>query len=428
MDEKKIQSILQDALEEEMPSSEIKLWPAVKASLGAGTKSFVLQGERMNSIGSRRIQRVALIVLMIAVFGSIALITPPGRAFAQTVLQFFRRAESNVLPLPAGQIPSPEEAQAMPTAQPPAPIVSVREAEQTAGFDARELPLVPEGFIFAGAMGSQGSISIQYEAVGGGGALVINESTNGFMQSEWDQAPVESISQVRIGELEAEIVQGAYVVYPGETVARWNSDAPILRLRWVQDGIWFEMAKFGGVERIEYLDQDALIELAASLTNAPFTLQIKEAESLAGFDVLEPAWIPEVLSLFGAAFESEEWERKQNTVRIFYYFSSGKYGPGLESNGIVLTQQPIHSMEDCEICDFVGADANVEEVQIGATTGEYVVGVWQADASGNWTWIHEPYLQTLRWQANGMAFELLYMGIPEEVTKTDLIAIAESMK
>jgi hypothetical protein len=382
----------------------------------------------MNPINSRRISRVALATLAVGAFLAVAFITPQGRAFAQTVLQFFRRAESNVLPLPVEQIPSPEESQAMPTAQPPVPIVSVAEAEQTSGFDARELPSVPEGFVFAGAMGSQGLISIQYEAVGGGGALVINESTNGFMQSEWDQAPVESISQVKIGELDAEIVQGTYVVYPGETVARWNSDAPILRLRWIQDGIWFEMARFGGVERIAYLDQDALLELAASLTNAPFTLQIKEAEALAGFDVLEPTWMPEILSLFGAAFESEQWQRKQNTVRIFYYFSSDKYGPGLESNGIVLTQQPIQSREDCDVCDFVGADANVEEVQIGATTGEYVVGVWQADSSGNWIWIHEPYLQTLRWQANGMALELLYMGIPEEVTKTDLIAIAESMK
>ena len=428
MEDKKIQSILQDALEEEVPSAEIKLWPAIKASLVAGRKPSVQQGEKMNPIYSRRISRVALATLAVGALIAVAFTTPQGRAFAQTVLQFFRRAESNVLPIPAEQIPSPEEAQAMPTAQPPAPIVSVAEAEQTAGFDARELPSVPEGFVFAGAMGRQGSISIQYEAVGGGGALVINESTNGFVQSEWDQAPVASISQVKIGELDAEIVQGAFVVYPGETVARWNSDAPILRLRWIQDGIWFEMAKFGGVERIEYLDQVALIGLAASLTNAPFTLQIKEAESLAGFDVLEPTWIPEVLSLLGAAFESEQWERKQNTVRIFYYFSSDKYGPGLESNGIVLTQQPIQSMEDCEICDFVGADANVEEVQIGATRGEYVVGVWQADASGNWIWIHEPYLQTLRWQANGMAFELLYMGIPEEVTKADLIAIAESMR
>ena len=428
MDDKKIQSILQDALEEEIPSSEIKLGPAVRASLVAGKKISIQQGEKMNSVNSRRISRGALVTLAVGALMVIALVTPQGRAFAQTLLQFFRRAESNVLPLPPGQIAAAEEEQAIATAQPPAPIVSVADAEQAAGFDARELPAVPEGFVFAGALGRQGSISIQYEVVGGGGALVLNESTNGFMQSEWDQAPVESISQVRIGEMNAEIVQGTYVVYPGETVARWNSEAPILRLRWIQDGIWFEMAKFGGVERIEYLGQDELIELAASLTNAPFTLPVREAEALAGFDVLEPAWVPEVLSLWGAAFESDEWTRKQNTVRIFYSFSSAKYGPGLESNGVVLTQQPVESIEDCDICDFVGADANVEQVQIGAATGEYLVGVWKADGAGNWVWENEPYLQTLRWQANGMAFELLYMGIPEAVTKADLIAMAESMK
>jgi hypothetical protein len=70
----------------------------------------------------------------------------------------------------------------------------------------------------------------------------------------------------------------------------------------------------------------------------------------------------------------------------------------------------------------------VEQVQIGAATGEYVVGVWKADGAGNWVWEYEPYLQTLRWQANGMAFELLYMGIPEAVTKADLIAMAQSLK
>src|SRR5689334_25369984 len=120
MDEKKVQSILQKALEEEIPSSEIKLWPAVKASLVAGTKPFVQQGERMNSMGSRRIQRVALMVLMVAVLGIVALITPPGRAFAQNILQFFRRAESYERPLPPEKIPVTQDASA-PTAMPPAP-------------------------------------------------------------------------------------------------------------------------------------------------------------------------------------------------------------------------------------------------------------------------------------------------------------------
>jgi hypothetical protein len=428
MDNKNVKSILQDALEEEIPAAQINLLPAVQSHLVAGKTSYLQQGENMNK---NRTQRLVLLVLTVIVVLTTSLITPRGRAFAQDILQFFKRADSNVLPLPADQIISTEGVENIPTAEPPAPLISVAEAEKSAGFNAQELPSVPQGFTFAGAMGNPGGISIEYQVQGNGGQLIINESTNGFMQTEWDQAPVEAISQVKVGDLDAEMVQGAYVVYPGETSARWNPDVPIIRLRWIEDGIWFEMAKYGGVESIAYLDGPGLIKLAESLTNNPddpFTLDVKVAESLAGFDVLEPAWLPEALSFKGAAFEAKQWERKQNTVKLFYNFSSEKYGPGLESNGIVLTQQPIQAIEECEICDFVGTDAEVEKVQIGNTTGEYVVGVWKADKAGNWVWEYEPYLQTLRWQENKMAFEILYMGPPEEVTKDTLIAIAKSLK
>jgi hypothetical protein len=74
---------------------------------------------------------------------------------------------------------------------------------------------------------------------------------------------------VKIGELEGEFAQGTFVVYPGETQATWNPEAAILRLRWVDDGIWFQMTKFGDVEAIEYLDQAGLVELAESLVFEP---------------------------------------------------------------------------------------------------------------------------------------------------------------
>ena len=45
MDSKKIQSILQDALEEEIPASQVNLWPAVKANLVAGKSQLLQQGE-----------------------------------------------------------------------------------------------------------------------------------------------------------------------------------------------------------------------------------------------------------------------------------------------------------------------------------------------------------------------------------------------
>jgi hypothetical protein len=421
MAKKDIQSILKAALEEEIPASQIQLWGRVKERLVPGRQPSFLQGEKMKSIRSRHLQRVVLTLLTITALMAAALITPQGRAFAQDILKFFQRAESNVIPLSPDQIVPTEELEAVPTAAPPAPLMTISEAYQVVGFSFR-LPQVPEGFVLLGARANSTSISIEYEAQGGGGALILNESLHEFVQSEWDQAPAEAISQVRIGNIEAEIVQGGFVVFPGETVARWNPDAAILRLRWVFDGIWFEMTKFGNVEAIQYLDRDALLELAEHMLNGSFTLDIKEAESLAGFDVLEPTWLPPVLFFQGAAFEPKEWGSPKDTVKLSYYFYSDKLGPGLASNGVVITQQPTDSIEDCQMgldC-LVGAGADVETVQIGDMTGEYVVGIWEAGNAGNWIWRQDPYLQRLRWQENDMAFEILYMGPPEEVGKIRL--------
>jgi hypothetical protein len=382
------------------------------------------QGERMDLTQPRRLPRAAFAGLMIVALLSLVFITPQGRALAQSIMQFFTRAESNTFPVEPPQAPENPSDPSMPTAEPPAALVSVAEAEMQAGFDAAELPLVPEGFNYLGARLYGNAISIEYEAQGGGGNLIIMQSKEGFLQSAWDRVPAETVTPVKIGDLDGEFAQGTFVVPAGESSAIWNPDAAILRLRWIQGGVWVEMTKFGDVEAIEYLDQSGMIELAERLTTDIFPLTIAEAESAAGFDILEPAWLPESLSFDGAVFESSQWgERSQDTVRTFYSF-----GPRLASNGIVLRQGPIKSIEACDICDLVGNSAQVESVQIGNTTGEYAVGVWKADDAGNWIWSDDPWLQTLRWQEDDIAFELLYMGPPEEITKADLIGIAGSLQ
>ena len=166
------------------------------------------------------------------------------------------------------------------------------------------------------------------------------------------------------------------------------------------------------------------VEPAVPSGDWTFDLSVAEAESRAGYDVLEPAWLPPVVCFEGAAFDPAS-----NLVRISYFYCSEAHGPGLEANGLILMQQSIPAGLDCEICDSVGASAAIEPVQISGAPGEYVVGVWQAAGdTGRWEWVSDPWLQRLRWQADGMAFELTYMGLPEEVTKADLIAVAESMK
>lgn len=260
MDKKQVQSILQDALEEKVPSSEVNLWHTVKSSLVAGTNKQ--QGANMNTTKPRGMSRLAYVSLTVIALLALAFTTPQGRAFAQSVLQFFTRAESNSFPV---EEPVTQTDASVPTAMPPSPLISVAEAEALAGFDLAELPSVPQGFEYLGARMYGNYVSIEYAVPGGGGNLILMQSREGFLQSEWDQVPADAIVPMKVGGVDAEYAQGTFVVMAGETSATWNSDAPIFRLRWVRDGVWFELTKYGDVVPIEYLDMHGLIELAESL-------------------------------------------------------------------------------------------------------------------------------------------------------------------
>ena len=83
--------------------------------------------------------------------------------------------------------------------------------------------------------------------------------------------------------------------------------------------------------------------------------------------------------------------------------------------------------DDCELCGKVGADTAIQEVSIAGVYGEYVEGVWKLTDQGP-VWEADPYLKRMRWQGKGMAFELMYMGPSDTLSKEDMISIAESMK
>jgi hypothetical protein len=150
----------------------------------------------------------------------------------------------------------------------------------------------------------------------------------------------------------------------------------------------------------------------ASILDA--NLEVLDVQEQAGFDVLEPAFLPQVLTFSGASIEPEH-----HIVRIFYR--------EVETNGLVLRQESYQTSDDCELCGVVGDSAVIETVQIGNSMGEYVEGVWNLTDEGQ-VWVSDPYLKTMRWQANGLAFELMFMGSPDSVTREDMIAIAESLK
>lgn len=143
-------------------------------------------------------------------------------------------------------------------------------------------------------------------------------------------------------------------------------------------------------------------------------LTISQVKGIAGYPILQPVHLPEGLTFIGATFDPEK-----HTSRLFFRDA--------DMNALVLREELFQLVDDCDLCGKVGASAKIEAVQIKGLSGAYGEGVWKLTEAGA-EWVSDPYLKTLRWQDTGMAFELLYMGIPDSLTKKDMIDIAESIQ
>lgn len=474
MDNKNIQSVLQDALEEKIPSSQIELWPAVKASLVTEKHPLIQQGEKMNTTKPRRISRAAFTTLMIVILLALALITPQGRAFAQSILQFFIRTESDAISIPTSEPVTwvdvtPGVPAVTKTPQPAfaifandcgdygSPICTVEQIRSKVNFTVKEPASIPEGLYFVGATGGPDSIYLLYYYENQSGSLSINvERWAGVPSPQTDLIGASAtVEEVQIGGLTGEYFKGIFVSESEGGVATWDPNFGIETLRWVDDGISY---------RLEYsyppasLEKEGMAALAESMTTEPvaklprpivtedpylwdprdtYNLSVSEAEQQAGFKLLLPTRLPETLSLVGASYDAEH-----NIVAVFYPLDQNLYGPSTE--GITLRQQIAPDPADCFLCDIligdyndvqegnpdymmlVPQDANLETVQIGAMTGKYIQGVWSGTDCCGWIWDPTPPAKTLRWWSNGTAFEIIYFG--ENIEKADMLTIAESVK
>jgi hypothetical protein len=242
-----IQMILQNALEEEIPSSQIQLWSAVESNLTKGKTRFNRHG--IKTFKLLPAHSFSFAILTIIVFLGVLIATPQGRVLAQNILQFF------VNP-------------AAPTMDPPM-MISVAEAEAQIGFEIVEFPDVPDGFAFLGARLFGNTVRVEYEAEDGRGYLIIQQVQEGIYQSDWDKIPEDAVIPVKISNLDGEFVKGTFEVSAGEIFATWNPAASMSRLRWLEDGIWYKIIIYGEMEAIDYLDQVNVVDLAEILISKP---------------------------------------------------------------------------------------------------------------------------------------------------------------
>ena len=157
----------------------------------------------------------------------------------------------------------------------------------------------------------------------------------------------------------------------------------------------------------------------ATMTSTPWpgtrdaeTYTVSEIEEWLGFDVLEPGWLPDFvsISLGGASADLEQGIAYQT----FGY-----------STMVKIMQYPIElGIEGPEI----GASSHVAIVDVNGYTAEYVLGGWES-VGGKWVWKSIPYIQRLRWEQDGMFFEITVFSsyMISDMTMEDMIAVAESL-
>jgi hypothetical protein len=414
----------------------------------------------------------AYILAVVMLIGALFLITPQGVTFAQNILRFFIHSQGNTLPGPdlgpvkwIPQTPGVSAATSTPPYSSPIfafsedcgpddnPVCSLEQIRAKVSFPVFQPANVPNGLDFIGATGDSQRVHIVYKAQKNwNGWLVIDEEPwiNSPNQKAWEVGASADIQTIRVGNVTAEYVKGAYFSDGSREPYKWNSDFDQQSLRWIDQGILFNLQFLGSEPRMGRDELTALISIMtanplADVTPAPtpgptedlvallkgrFALTIDQAAKEAGFSLHLPSQLPEGLAFIGARYEADH-----KKVMVFYNYSNH----GI--NGLSLHMQTVPDSKECALCGFqfsaethlnetppetmIGKEAKVETVPIGEGQGEYVEGAWMGTEQG-WQWDSTPYHKQLRWWVNNIAYELEYQGM--ELTKEDMIAIAASMK
>jgi hypothetical protein len=427
MEDKNVKSILEDALEEEIPSSKVKLWSGVKERLVVGRNISTQQGKKMNITKQDRVLRMAFATLTVAALLVIAFTTPRGQAFAQSILRFFIRTKSDRLPLQPWQLTP------FPTPTIPVTMLSMMNAEELVRFDARELIAVPAGLALQGTHVEEEVIYIEYASADNKCRLTLAQTLNIEYPNAnlWSRFSAKDIQRVKVGEFNGELIHDV------------SNATPIIRLRWQQpdDGApplsspfsssWrpghlsLELVQACPPDSVGYFNDKNLLDLAQRTVHtlwADSLVSLEQAEDQVGFSALQLPHDNDKLFTFAGASVDPQYR----LLTLVYHSPDGSTVQS--GRAFTLRQWPTtEPLETCDLCAAIGASAEITTVSVRGTTGEYVQGVWELSNTGP-IWQPVPHRKTIRWQEDGYWFELSMWTSDGSHTMEGLIAVAENLK
>jgi len=408
-------------------------------------------------MSNRRLRRhLLLIAILIALFVA-------GGVLAQEIIDFFTRGDDDTTTVEVYYSIPPERLDSIPSA------ATLEQLVSEADYEVQVPTYIPEPYNFTSAhydTEAQAAVIEYHCEKNDGWGIQIGQLP--VDQTEIVTSPVEVgasaiVESVMIGDVEGQYVRGMWVPIvgdpatieprPGTSVAEtvvWTNDTEWQRLSWMENGIVFSVSTGrtrgrGIAPEPCALDKDDYVAIANSLQparmlqNLPLlrspedTLSVDEVVAQTDFDVLMPTYIPEAYTFESAAFipTGGSW---------LNYRCGDVWAISIEQRRVAPDEIP-------DIRHEVGASADIETVQIGDHTGQYVRGHWLSFPSRTEatpgtpisrpaTWTNFSGWQQLVWYADGFLFKIATSGgltnsipfPPCSLTKDDYVAIANSLQ
>jgi hypothetical protein len=164
--------------------------------------------------------------------------------------------------------------------------------------------------------------------------------------------------------------------------------------------------------------------LPGSNLDSYYGFSLEQAQKQAGYPLKTLTVLPDKMAFAGAHVEPS-----LKAVAL-------RYTNGIDN--LIFTQRLLGNVEEYS---SIGASATVEPIQVRGEQGEYVSGGWKLQTGQSPTqaasnpgiqanlglyWDADIPQRILRWQENGMSFEIISTG--EALRKEDLVEIANSIR
>ena len=216
----------------------------------------------------RSIQATALAVIMVTlVFAA----TPQGYAFAQDVLQFFTRTESDSYYEPVSDLTFEETTPFHEQCGIPIhPTCTVQEIRSMVDFDVKELGTLPGDLYYVGATGGPDWVDLHYEypnRLAGGIGILVEATGRPAPGSLHIVPPSAYVEKVNVGNLPAEYYRGILFQDEHGNVT-WQPNDPTVTLRWADGGSTYTLFYFFQNQE-NPLTREELIAVAEDMTLEP---------------------------------------------------------------------------------------------------------------------------------------------------------------